>query len=153
MAGRKKLPADVLEHRARSHLTKAEKDARRRAEPVIPEGLARVDAPEYIRQYPGFAERFDEIAGMMSAVMPGSFCALDAPMLAQYVVFEAEYEQACDGVFLAETPKEKREYQRMQMDAFSKARAAAATLGMFVTDRCRITASPAGEDDDVDAIL
>lgn len=154
IAGRKRVPVDVLEKRGKTHLTKAEKERRKAEELAIPSDLGEISAPKYIKQFENLERRFYEIAHMLQRVMPDNFCQLDAPMLAQYVMFEAEYETFTESVFEEADPKAKKDYQKMQIDAFNSARAAASALGMFVTDRCKISVTPTGdgEDDDTDIL-
>lgn len=140
MAGRKKLPVAVLEERGASQFSKAALQARRESELKVPERLRRTTAPAYLAQVPGLVERFDELAAMLSAIMPENFGALDAPILAQYVVFEREFEDATQAFLSCADSDEAVSLQKTQVEAFKNAKAAASSLGMFVTDRCKLVA-------------
>lgn len=152
MAGRHRLPADVVKARGKKHLSEAEYRQRKAEEPYIPVEIRAVSPPEYLLDYPDLVARFDSYADMLAKVMPDDFCQLDAALLAQYVVFESEYESCTKLVLGCQSARDFAAVQSVQVKAYQNAKSAAASLGMFVTDRCRLSVRKPGDGDDDDGL-
>lgn len=151
MAGRRKKPVDLLIYEGKTHLTKADIEARREEEVKVTPEFRNVQVPEYLFQWPELVKRFDEIAEMLSKIMPESFGQPDAEQLGRYVVSEAMYELYSEKMFKAISTHDLQAHKELHMEqdrAFKQAQASASVLGLNVTSRCKLAVPSSGDDDE-----
>lgn len=153
MAGRKKLPVDLIDAKGNSNpVSRAEREERRAAELHLAEGMHKCEPPAFIASNKKRAERFNELAAMLMRIMPDNFGAPDADCLGRYVVAQSQFEdftERIDKMMSAKNPdtKDMRRLQLMQSDAFNRATKTASELGLTVTSRCKLVVPSSGDED------
>lgn len=156
MAGRRKLPVDLIEAKGKSNPTsRAEREERREAELHLAEGMHKCEPPAFIAASKERTERFTELAVMLTRIMPDNFGAPDADCLGRYVVAQSQFEDLTarlDMLMGAKDPdtKDMRRLQLMQSDAFMRATKTASELGLTVTARCKLVVPSSGAEDQDD---
>ena len=156
MAGRRKLPVDLIEAKGNSNPpSRAEREKRREAELHLAEGMHKCEPPEFITTNEERTERFVELAAMLTRIMPDNFGAPDADCLGRYVVAQSQFEtftERIDAAMASNDPdfKDMRRLQLMQSDAFNRATKTASELGLTVTARCKLVVPSSGAEDQDD---
>ena len=140
---RQKEPIALVNLKGTNHLTKAEKEARKKAEIQAP--ADNIVPPDFLSKKQ--KSRFRKISGELKEI--GIMANIDAPALARYIVAETEYERVTEQIADARLDvDELKAYTALltaQDKLFKQCRAAAADLGMTITSRCRIVIPKAPE--------
>ena len=145
MAGRPKEPIDLIAAKGLKHLSKQEYQERKDSEVKVP--FVNVKPPSYLGK--NQRKKFKELAKKLLEI--GIMTELDVDCLAMYVLAHElyiEYSKA-----LAEAIEEGKisvikELQNLQDKAFKQALASARTLGLTITDRCKIVVPLPPDDGD-----
>ena len=140
--GRSREKVDVLVAKGKSHLTKAEIEARRDSEVVVP--YTDISAPDYLTGKQ--LEKFNDLADKLSTI--GILTELDVDCLASYVLAHGlyiAYTKEIDALIAEDDLKTLKEYQLLQDKAFKQCVACAKELGLTVTARAKIVL-PASEE-------
>lgn len=135
MRGRPRQPIDVIVAKGKKHLTKAEIEARRKAELKV--DLKNVEVPEYLP--PKLQEEFKEIAKQLLDV--GIMTELDEDCLARYLLSKQNYLQYTSMLSKATKANKIMEMEKlmsMQDKAFKQCRATANDLGLTIASRCKL---------------
>lgn len=138
----KRMPTDVLEAQGRKHLTNEEKNIRREAEVAVP-AATKANPPKWLRD-----ERLRKEFRMLGKqlITAGLYTDLDADNLAYYITARAEYVAATETIaraIEAGDTKAAEAWSKIRDRFFKGARGCAASMGMTVSDRCRLVI-PAG---------
>ena len=144
MAGPRQ-PIGLIIANGRKHLTKAEIEARKRAE-VQPcaDGIA---APSFLSA--AQRKEFDRIAGQLERL--GIMGETDCDTLARYVAAEDLYEAATKKLRAAmrradADPYELDQLAKLQDRFFKQAQTAASALGLTISSRCKLVVPQAAEE-------
>lgn len=147
--GRPREPIDLIEAKGRKHLTKAESEARRKAEVKAP--CDNVEPPAWLSKKE--KDKFNEIAEQLLDI--GIMSNLDCDVLARYVRSQTEYEKITRQLSRIKfTPDRKRmdsaeeqmaeqagKYnylQKIQVRLEKQCNADARELGLTIASRCRL---------------
>lgn len=156
MAGRKKLPVDLIEARGKSNpASREERERRRDAELKLAADMHECKPPAFIEEDEERAARFVELSAMIRGIMPDNFGAPDADCLGRYVVAQSQYERLT-ALIDYEMGKPEidldnlRRLKLMQSDAFGQATKTASELGLTVTSRCKLVIPGNGKQDQDD---
>lgn len=104
----------------------------------MPDSMRKVEAPEYLGEWPELMDEFDRLATMLCELMPENFGQPDADLLARYVTAEAIYEKFTAEVLAAPDATAAKNAQLAQDKAFKQAHSCATALGLTVTSRCKL---------------
>lgn len=132
---RPRLPIEVIEARGKKHLTKAEIEARKKAELKV--DLKDVEVPDYLPQK--LKEEFEEIAQKLLKV--GIMTELDEDCLARYLLSKQSYLHYTNMLNKATRDNKIMEMEKimvMQDKAFKQCRATASDLGLTIASRCKL---------------
>ena len=146
MCPKQREPIDLIKAKGKKHLTKEEYETRKAQELDVP--FTDISAPTYLKK--SQQDKFMEIADKLTQL--GIMTELDVDVLSMYIIsFDlylaytkqmAKYLREGDLVAVGEV-------QKMQDKAFRQAHTAARSLGLTITDRCRIVIPvPPDNDDD-----
>lgn len=149
MAGRKKLPPEIIEARGNTKKTRAEIEKRKdEALPIVNNAII---VPDYIADEEE-RKKFTAIASMLDAL--GVWSVLDSEELGRYVMSEALYE-AITGKLINAIQKgdidTAKSLQVMQDKAYRQAHTSASSLGLNITSRCKI-AKPENREEEIDVV-
>ena len=143
---RPRKPIAVLEAEGKSHMTKKEIEERREQELKVP--FTNVKPPSYLNNKQ--KRKFKDIANKLLAL--GIMTELDVDCLAMYIISHDIYLSYTETIvkLLDEGDLEMvKDVQTMQDKAFRQAHTAARSLGLTITDRCKIVIPlPPDNDDD-----
>ena len=143
---RPRKPIAVLEAEGKSHMTKKEKEERREQELKVP--FTNVKPPSYLNNKQ--KRKFKDIANKLLAL--GIMTELDVDCLAMYIISHDIYLSYTETIvkLLDEGDLDLvKDVQTMQDKAFRQAHTAARSLGLTITDRCKIVIPlPPDNDDD-----
>ena len=146
MAGKQREPIDLIKAKGKKHLTQAEYDQRKAQEVNVP--FVDVEPPDYLNKKQ--AEKFMDIANKLLAI--GIMTELDIDCLAMYVLsfdLYLGYTKTMMKLTKQNDVQGLKDVQIMQDKVFRQAFSAAKSLGMTITDRCKIVIpEPPGGDDD-----
>lgn len=145
MAGARQ-PTDLVVAKGRKHLTRAEEDARRDREVIVPPPQ-RAKPPKWLPK--PLHKEFRALGRQLLDV--GLYTDLDADNLGRYLIAHHEYISATAEVQRALEPVPGRgrdleaaeSWGRVQDRYFKQARQCAEAMGLSVTSRCRIVVPPA----------
>lgn len=144
MAGRPKQPAEVIEKRKLSHMSKAEIEARKNSE--IHALADKIAAPEYLTDKQ--KTEFDIIAEELTTLKIMS--NLDCDVLALFIVSRSNYAKFTKLLnSLAATKKNifmLKDATTLQDRAFKQCRAAASDLGLTISSRCKLVVPQAPQE-------
>ena len=146
--GRPKKPIALLVAEGKSHLSKAEIYERTEQEVKVP--FMNVKAPSYLNK--AQKKKFRDIASKLVAI--GIMTELDVDCLAMYVISFDLYLSYTEAIVELIDNREMdavKDTQVMQDKAFRQALSAAKSLGLTITDRCKIVipTPPDNEDDEL----
>lgn len=144
---RKKEPLKLLEAKGKSHMTKADKEARAQGE-VKPRKPKQVRPPDWLptdlrKEFNAYARQLLEL---------DIFAKLDRDTLARYLVARQVYLRALNHLEAAISAGDSAEavkWSAVQDKYFKQARNCANDLGLTVTSRCRMVV-PQKEDPEAD---
>jgi len=143
---RPRKPIAVLEAEGKSHMTKKEIEERREQELKVP--FTNVKPPSYLNNKQ--KRKFKDIANKLLAL--GIMTELDVDCLAMYIISHDIYLSYTETIvkLLDEGDLDLvKDVQTMQDKAFRQAHTAARSLGLTITDRCKIVIPlPPDNDDD-----
>lgn len=132
----KRQPTALVEANGRKHLTKAEADARRDREVVVPPVDA-VTPPKWLPK--ALHREYHEIGEILNGA--GLYAELDRDVLGQYFLCRERWAKADKKAAAAirkDDEKLAREWTGIQASYFKQARQCAEAMGLSVTSRCRI---------------
>lgn len=146
---RPREPIALIEAKGRKHLTKAERDARRKAE--ITAACDKVKPPDWLSKKE--KDKFGEIAEQLMEI--GIMSNLDCDVLARYVRGQAEYEKVTKQLGkikfipdkksmagaeeqLAEQAAQYNYLQKIQARLERQCNADARELGLTIASRCKL---------------
>ena len=146
MCARPREPIDLIKAKGKKHLTEEEYETRKAQELDVP--FTDIFPPTYLKR--AQKDKFMEIADKLTQL--GIMTELDVDVLAMYIIsfdLYLEYTKQM-GKYLREgNLPAVGEVQKMQDKAFRQAHTAARSLGLTITDRCRIVIPvPPDNDDD-----
>ncbi len=147
--GRPREPIDLIEAKGRKHLTKAESEARRKAEVKAP--CDNVGPPAWLSKKE--KDKFNEIAEQLLDI--GIMSNLDCDVLARYVRSQTEYEKITRQLSrikftpdrksmdsaeeqMAEQAGKYNYLQKIQVRLEKQCNADARELGLTIASRCRL---------------
>lgn len=147
--GRPREPIDLIEAKGRKHLTKAESEARRKAEVKAP--CDNVEPPAWLSKKE--KDKFNEIAEQLLDI--GIMSNLDCDVLARYVRSQTEYEKITRQLSrikftpdrksmdsaeeqMAEQAGKYNYLQKIQVRLEKQCNADARELGLTIASRCRL---------------
>lgn len=146
MPGRRQ-PTDVLEANGRKHLTNEEKTARRASEVSVPPAT-KARPPNWLESE-DLRKEFRKLGKQL--IEAGLYTDLDADNLGYYVTARANWVSATKMVEAALAVKHvdaANDWSRIQDRFFKQARSCAASMGLTVSDRCRLVIPPAMQQED-----
>lgn len=132
---RPRQPIEIIEAKGRTHLSKAQIEARKKAELKV--DLKDVEVPEYLP--PKLKEEFIEIANKLLEI--GVMTELDEDCLARYLISKQNYLQYTAMLNKATRDNKITEMEKlmtMQDKAFKQCRATANDLGLTIASRCKL---------------
>ena len=133
--GRRREPISLLEAKGKSHLTKAEIEARREQEVNAPDDD--LVAPDYFNQKQ--REEFDRLVYELKRI--GIIGNVDDEALARYIVLKDQFvalTKQLQKKSLIDNIEEYDKVSRAQIRCFNAVRAAANDLGLTVSSRCKL---------------
>lgn len=133
--GRRKQPIALLEAKGRSHLTKAEIEARKAQEPDAPDDD--LVAPEYLSERQ--VEEFDRLVYELKRI--GIIGNVDNEALAQYIVLKDQFASLTKQLNkrgLINNIEEYDKVSRAHVRCFNAVRAAANDLGLSISSRAKL---------------
>lgn len=133
--GRRKEPISLLEAKGKSHLTKAEIEARREQEVDAPDDD--LVAPEYLSEKQ--RKDFDRLVYELKRI--GIIGNVDAEALARYIVLKDQFAALTKQLrdeSLINNIEEYDKVNRAQIRCFNAVRASANDLGLTVSSRCKL---------------
>lgn len=143
---RPRKPIAVLEAEGKSHMTKKEIADRKEQELKVP--FTNVKPPSYLNNKQ--KRKFKDIANKLLAL--GIMTELDVDCLAMYIIsydLYLSYTETIVAQLDCGDLESVKDVQTMQDKAFRQALAAAKSLGLTITDRCKIVIPlPPDNDDD-----
>lgn len=143
---RPRKPIAVLEAEGKSHMTKKEIEERREQELKVP--FTNVKPPSYLNNKQ--KRKFKDIANKLLAL--GIMTELDVDCLAMYIIsydLYLSYTKTIVEQLDCGDLESVKDVQTMQDKAFRQALSAAKSLGLTITDRCKIVIPlPPDNDDD-----
>ena len=145
MAGRPKEPIDLIVAKGRKHVGKQEYQDRKDSEVKVP--FVDVKPPSYLDKKQ--KKKFKEIAKKLVEI--GIMTELDVDCLSMYVISHnlyVMYTEAMVELIAAGDLAGLKDMQNMQDKAFRQAHTAARSLGLTITDRCKIVVPTPPDDDD-----
>ena len=143
--GRPRKPIAVLEAEGKSHMTKEQIEQRKNEELKVP--FTDVKPPAYLSTKQ--KKKFKDIAKKLLAL--GIMTELDEDCLARYIISQDLYIAYTKAINdLLENGEFDDKLQNMQDKAFRQAQATARTMGLTITDRCKIIIPTPVEDEDDD---
>lgn len=145
MAGRPREPIDLIAAKGLKHLTKQEYQERKDSEVKVP--FVNVKPPSYLGKKQ--RKKFKELAEKLLEI--GIMTELDVDCLAMYVLAHElyiEYSKALSDAIEEGKISTIKELQNLQDKAFKQALASARTLGLTITDRCKIVVPLPPDDGD-----
>lgn len=144
--GRPRKPIAVLKAEGKSHMTKEQIEKREAEELDVP--FKDIKPPSYLAK--NQKRKFKDLANKLLAL--GIMTELDVDCLARYIISQDLYIAYTKAI---NDNLEKGEFddklQNMQDKAFRQAQATARTMGLTITDRCKIIipVPPDDEDDEL----
>jgi P27 family predicted phage terminase small subunit len=129
-------PTNLIVAKGAKHLTRAEEDARRDQEVVVPVP-DKATPPKWLPK--ALRKDFCKLGGQLLSV--GLYSDLDADNLGRYLVAHQQWLQATAqaAVYLQSCDAENADvWGKLQDRYFKQARACANDMGLSVTSRCRI---------------
>ena len=132
---RPRQPIELVEAKGKKHLTKAEKELRRKTELKV--DLKDVSIPEYLPKK--LKEEFEDIAFKLITI--GVMTELDEDCLARYLLSKQSYLQYTNMLAKATRNNKINEMEKlmsMQDKAFKQCRASANDLGLTIASRCKL---------------
>lgn len=129
---RPRQPIDLVVHKGKKHLTKAEIEERRSQEVKAPSD--NVEAPDYLPQE--LQKEFEEIAEQLIEI--GIMSNLDVDALARFLIAKKLYLNITEE--LLNNPKSllDKDMVGIQDKLFKQSRAAAMDLGLTISSRCKL---------------
>ena len=132
---RPRQPVDLLIHKGKKNLTKAEIEQRRREELKVP--FTDVSPPDYLPEK--LQKEFNEIADKLLRLK--IMTELDEDTLARYLLSKQQYLQFTS--LLNKAAREGRlgemeRLSRLQDKAFKQCRSGAIDLGLTISSRCKL---------------
>lgn len=143
----KRQPTDVLEANGRKHLTNEEKTARRASEVSVPPAT-KARPPNWLES-DDLRKEFRKLGKQL--IEAGLYTDLDADNLGYYITARANWVSATKMVEAALAVKyvdAANDWSRIQDRFFKQARSCAASMGLTVSDRCRLVIPPAMQQED-----
>ena len=143
----KRQPTDVLEANGRKHLTNEEKTARRASEVSVPPAT-KARPPNWLESE-ALRTEFRKLGKQL--IEAGLYTDLDADNLGYYVTARANWVSATKMVEAALAVKyvdAANDWSLIQDRFFKQARSCAASMGLTVSDRCRLVIPPAMQQED-----
>lgn len=138
----KRQPTDVLEANGRKHLTTEEKTARRASEVSVPPAT-KARPPNWLESE-DLRKEFRKLGKQL--IEAGLYTDLDADNLGYYITARVQWADATRHVadaLSAGDSKATNFWSRIQDRFFKQARSCAASMGLTVSDRCRMVIPPA----------
>ncbi len=135
MAGARQ-PTELVVAKGRKHLTRAEEDARRDRDVIMPPADA-VTPPGWLPK--ALHREFREIGELLNGA--GLYSELDRDVLGQYFLCRERWAKAdrkAAAAIRKDDEKLAREWTGVQASYFKQARQCAEAMGLSVTSRCRI---------------
>lgn len=145
MAGKPREPIDLIKAKGKKHLSKKEYEDRKNSELQVP--FTDVEPPDYLTK--AQSGKFNDIAEKLLAL--GIMTELDVDCLAMYILSHdlyLEYTRNIMKMLKAGDLESVKCLQMLQDKAFRQALSAAKSLGLTITDRCKITIPPPPEEDE-----
>ena len=143
----KRQPTDVLEATGRKHLTNEEKTARRASEVSVPPAT-KARPPNWLES-DDLRREFRRLGKQL--IEAGLYTDLDADNLGFYITARASWASATKMVEAALAAKyvdAANDWSRIQDRFFKQARSCAASMGLTLSDRCRLVIPPALQQED-----
>ena len=143
----KRQPTDVLEANGRKHLTNEEKTARRASEVSVPPAT-KARPPNWLESE-DLRKEFRKLGKQL--IEAGLYTDLDADNLGYYITARAQWVAATEQVaaaLVAGDSKNSNFWSRIQDRFFKQARSCAASMGLTVSDRCRLVIPPSMQQED-----
>lgn len=142
MRGRPKLPANIIELRGKSNISKAELERRKAEELYVP--YTNVTPPDYLPEE--LVDEFNHIAKMLLDLK--IMTELDEDTLARYLLSKKQYLELTaqlDKAMAEEDIYTMTKLQNMQDKAFKQCRSGASDLGLTITSRVRLVVPQAAQ--------
>lgn len=143
----KRQPTDVLEATGRKHLTNEEKTARRASEVSVPPAT-KARPPNWLES-DDLRKEFRRLGKQL--IEAGLYTDLDADNLGFYITARSNWTSATKMVEAALAVKyvdAANDWSRIQDRFFKQARSCAASMGLTLSDRCRLVIPPALQQED-----
>ena len=143
----KRQPTDVLEATGRKHLTNEEKTARRASEVSVPPAT-KARPPNWLES-DDLRKEFRRLGKQL--IEAGLYTDLDADNLGFYITARAQWTAATKHVADALSGGDSKAtnfWSRIQDRFFKQARSCAASMGLTLSDRCRLVIPPALQQED-----
>lgn len=143
----KRQPTDVLEATGRKHLTNEEKTARRASEVSVPPAT-KARPPNWLES-DDLRREFRRLGKQL--IEAGLYTDLDADNLGFYITARSQWDAATKHVSEALSngdDKAANFWSRIQDRFFKQARSCAASMGLTLSDRCRLVIPPALQQED-----
>lgn len=137
MAGKPREPIDLILHKGKKHITKAEIEERRKQEIDVP--FKKIKPPAYLSKTQ--KKEFKKIANMLLEI--NIYTELDADVLARYVISQdlyLAYTKSIADLIEQNDLVLLRDIQNMQDKAFKQAQSCARELGLTISSRCKLVA-------------
>ena len=145
---RPREPINLLEAKARKHLTKAEIEERQENEVNAPSD--KISAPSYLT--PDLKREFNKIAGQLIDI--GIMTNLDVDALARFIIARAMYVTLSMQIIKQPNLLMSDKYPQIAINqdkAFKQCSATARDMGLTISSRCRLIMPKAGigKDDEI----
>lgn len=130
---RPREPIDLIIHKGKKNLTKAEIEERRSKE--VKANNDNIEPPSYLPEE--LKEEFNRIADELNEI--GIMSNLDCEALGRFIVSEHEYQKVTTKMLKMKTLGSKYfELLSLQKEFFKMSRQAASDLGLTISSRCKL---------------
>jgi P27 family predicted phage terminase small subunit len=145
---RPREPINLLEAKARKHLTKAEIEERKKSEVKAPSD--KIKAPSYLT--PDLKREFNKIAGQLIDI--GIMTNLDVDALARFIIARAMYVTLSMQIIKQPNILMSDKYPQIAINqdkAFRQCSVTARDMGLTISSRCRLVMPKmeVGKDDEI----
>jgi P27 family predicted phage terminase small subunit len=145
---RTREPINLLQAKARKHLTKAEIEERKKSEVKAPSD--EIEAPSYLT--PDLKREFNKIAGQLIDI--GIMTNLDVDALARFIIARAMYVTLSMQIIKQPNILMSDKYPQIAINqdkAFRQCSVTARDMGLTISSRCRLIMPKAGieKDDEI----
>ena len=132
---RPRQPISLIEAKGKAHMTKAQKEQRRKTE--VTAASDKVRPPAYLPKEPKTLRRtFNKIAKELKAI--GIITNLDVDALARYVIAVEMYQKVSKQLLNEPSVVTMADTLSLQDRLFKQCRSAAMDLGLTISSRCKL---------------